>query len=251
MYFQGLPPFGGGKDKKHEFPDAAALLTLDYLAAEKGISIIVVSKDEGWKAYAERSAFVFCLSSLDELTALFLSDTVEAKAIKLKVIECFENPSFELNKNIKSTIEKGLDSLSWRVAYPNNRYTLDAEVTESRLDSFDLHAGALGVWLTSIKNDACVVEIPLDVNVLLRVGIFASDDFNQVIDIGTDYIIIEQRFQLKLIVDLNGDLFKYPSESLINRMEIGDSRIDILLRDSDLGTQWIKKPYSFDDDIPF
>lgn len=254
MYFQGLPPFGGGKDKKHEFPDAAALLTLDYLAAEKGISIIVVSKDEGWKAYAERSAYVFCLSSLDELTSLFLSDTVEAKAVKLKVIECFENPSFELNKNIKSTIEKGLDSLSWRVAYSNHRYNLDAEVTESRLESFVLHAGALGVWLTSVKNDACVVEIPLDVNVLLRVGVLASDSYNfdQSVDIGTDYIIIEQRFQLKLIVDLSGDLFKYSSESLINRMEIGDNRMDILLNDSDLGTQWKKKhEFSFDDDIPF
>lgn len=252
MYFQDIPPFGGGKDKKHEFPDAAALLTLEYLAAEKGISIIVVSKDEGWKAYAEKSACIFCLSSLDELTALFLSDTVEAKAIKLKVIECFEKPSVELNKKIKSTIEKGLDSLSWRVTHPNHRYIVDADVTESRIESFDLHAEALGVWITSIKNDACVVEIPIDVNVLLRVGVFVSDsyEFGQLVDIGTDYIILDQIFQLKLIVDLSGELFKYSSESLINRMEIGDTQMDILLNESDLGTRWRTKPAGFDD-IPF
>lgn len=261
MYFQGRPPFGGGKDKKHEFPDAAALLSLDLMAAEKGLSVIVVSKDAGWMAYAERSQHIYCVSSINELTALFISDTEAAKTIKEKMQNCFENPTIDLTKSIKSTIEKGLDAISWRIIYPNAvRYTVDAEVIETKLNVFDLHAEALGVWITSAKNDACVVEMPLDVNVSLRIGVLANDDFDfgKQIDIGTDYIIIERDFQLKLIIDLSGNLLLLASESLIKKMEIGDIQIDTVLRDADLGTQWVKKYVprfkgGFDemDDIPF
>lgn len=255
MYFQSYPPFGGGKDKKHEFPDAAALLSLDYMATEKGISIIVVSKDDGWKAYAERSKNIFCVSSLTDLTSLFLSDTLEAKAVKNKIRDSFIKPTLELSKDIKTVIEKGLDSLSWRVVYPNKmRYTVDAEVIETRLNSFDLHADGLGVWITSAENDTCAVEIPLEANVFLRIGIFSKEnfDFNSEINIETYFIMIERQIQLKFIIDLNGDLLIQSTESLIKIMEIGDNRIDILLRSDELGTKWIDhSDLAFDDDIPF
>lgn len=108
MYFQGHPPFGGGKDKKHEFPDAASLLMLDYLAAERLVQVVAVSKDVAWKAYAEQSAHIYCVSSLQELTAMFLSKTSEAKGIQRRLSDVLENPTAGFKRSIKAALEKGL-----------------------------------------------------------------------------------------------------------------------------------------------
>lgn len=111
MYFQGHPPFGGGKDKKHEFPDAASLLMLDYLAGEKRVQVVAVSKDAGWKAYAEHSENIYCVSSLQELAAMFVSKTLEAKGIQRRLCDVFETPSGYLKKSMEVALEKGLISL--------------------------------------------------------------------------------------------------------------------------------------------
>lgn len=40
LYFRQLPPFGNGRDKKKEFPDAMALLELEHYAQEHRILLL-------------------------------------------------------------------------------------------------------------------------------------------------------------------------------------------------------------------
>ena len=63
-YFEQMPPFRGGRDKKHEFPDCMALLSLEDYANRAGIQIVVVSKDIGWKQFDEKSEYLYCMDSI-------------------------------------------------------------------------------------------------------------------------------------------------------------------------------------------
>lgn len=70
-YFQPSLPFESSGDKKHEFPDAVALIALESWAEEHNKPILLVSNDRGWQAFAEASNHLSCVAALDEALALF------------------------------------------------------------------------------------------------------------------------------------------------------------------------------------
>ena len=56
-YFDGSAPFGAAR-KKHEFPDAIALLSLEKWAERKQKRILAVSEDSDWAEFARGSAYI-------------------------------------------------------------------------------------------------------------------------------------------------------------------------------------------------
>lgn len=257
LYFQGRPPFGNGKDKKHEFPDAASLLMLDMKARESDVYVVAVSKDEGWKAYAEHSDRLFCVSSLEELTALFLSDSPKAKAIRKRFGEFFSKPDAALKSMVRSTIEKGLLSLRWNITGPRYfRDHIDAGILGADLKSFSLSSDAVGVWITSPNNDSCVAEIPVDVEVSAQIEvIFYRNDFDgRKLDLETMHVIVERHFELKLLMEMRGPLESGLPELMIEKMDLGNGVIDVVLTGEDLGPRFAGGYSGFDhmdDSIPF
>lgn len=69
-YFQPSVPFERSGDKKHEFPDAVALIALESWAEEHNKPVLLVSNDKGWQAFAEASDRLCCVAELDEALEL-------------------------------------------------------------------------------------------------------------------------------------------------------------------------------------
>jgi hypothetical protein len=69
-YFTTSPPFGTTQDKKNEFPDAIALMSLDAWAAARSIKLLAVSKDKGWIEYAKTSLNIVVIDDLVSAIAL-------------------------------------------------------------------------------------------------------------------------------------------------------------------------------------
>lgn len=70
-YFNQEPPFEAAGDKKLEFPDAYALVSLEKWAEEKNFEVIVVSKDQGWKAFCAASRRLVHRAELGAALKLF------------------------------------------------------------------------------------------------------------------------------------------------------------------------------------
>jgi predicted nucleic acid-binding protein len=82
LYFSGEPPFEIRETKKHEFPDALALLSLEALAGRRGRTIMCVSADRGWTAFCAQSKRLVCVDDLD--TALsYLNSSGRVRAEKI------------------------------------------------------------------------------------------------------------------------------------------------------------------------
>lgn len=73
-YFSFVPPFEDRKDKKHEFPDAIALRSLEQWAKENGKKLLAVSNDKGWAAYAAESEWIDVESDLAAAIETMLGD---------------------------------------------------------------------------------------------------------------------------------------------------------------------------------
>lgn len=70
MYFSRTPPFEARADKKHEFPDAIALLTLEAAGEAMGKYVLAVSNDGGWKLFASKSKWVVVIDDLKAAVSL-------------------------------------------------------------------------------------------------------------------------------------------------------------------------------------
>lgn len=102
-YFKTLPPFKKGQ-KKHEFPDAFALASIEEKARNENRKIYVVSGDKDWLEASSQSEYLIYKESIDKL----LAEIIEQEYQELDL--CYKNfdDNFEAIKNdIKdSFIEK-------------------------------------------------------------------------------------------------------------------------------------------------
>lgn len=74
LYFTFEPPFSKKAEKKNEFPDAIALLSLECWAKEKGGFVLAVSGDGDWKRFADQSEHVVHIPRLVAALNLFNGD---------------------------------------------------------------------------------------------------------------------------------------------------------------------------------
>ena len=81
LYFSSTPPFHKSNDKKYEFPDAVALLSLEAYAENRGI--LVVSSDRDWITFCNESESknLHCIPDLTTALTLINSVKIDVKNI--------------------------------------------------------------------------------------------------------------------------------------------------------------------------
>ncbi|MES3020787.1 MAG: PIN domain-containing protein [Pseudomonadota bacterium] len=127
FYFEAKAPFSTKQSKKHEFPDALTLISLQNWAAQKKTHVIVISKDGDWKKFCENSKFIYFIDDLPSALSIFQGGAEEAKllftaALKADGIE-------DLNKAIESSINDQADKIDSDFEATSNWY-FEPELSE-------------------------------------------------------------------------------------------------------------------------
>lgn len=171
-YFGGEPPFGATANKKHEFPDAAALLLLEKHAADSGRKGILASRDGGWKSFAEASAHLYCVSSLDELAALFTASGVHAQAVKDKIAAAVHDEDSALRDRLTESLVAHVSNSDWSAdELWSASQRIEAEVYGAQLDSYTIAQDLLNVWQVNEEPTTWVVELTASVQVTVDVNV--------------------------------------------------------------------------------
>lgn len=71
MYFHNKAPFAENGNKKYEFPDAIALLSLESWAKSNQKKILAISADDDWINFAKNSEWIDVIDDLQSLIVLF------------------------------------------------------------------------------------------------------------------------------------------------------------------------------------
>lgn len=111
-YFEPSAPFEASGNKKSEFPDAIALLSLEAWAQSTGKKILAVSNDKGWADFATSSAFIDVETDLAKALEVLQKFTEEAEEfihLLLKKIDDGEYP--DLFKDLTDALSDAVGEL--------------------------------------------------------------------------------------------------------------------------------------------
>jgi len=231
-YFEQLPPFE--VKKKSEFPDAASLLALEGYARDRGTQGIVVSKDAGWEAFATESDYLYHVSSLDELAALFESKGEKADKVKEKLFRELSNPASELAHQLEAALENHVVLAFWNVddIYSGFSLRLEAEVNHVSYLNSIVDLDRLGLWLIEHDPTVCTVEVSATITADLDIGVefFQYDTIDhEEMGIGSEEISRQVEIDINLFLMCQGNLIDSPVDDWEIGFEIegGDYRVEV------------------------
>ncbi|MFC2966871.1 PIN domain-containing protein [Acidimangrovimonas pyrenivorans] len=208
-YFAGGTPFENKKEKKSEFPDAFALVSLDQTFSQRRQYLLCVSADKGWHAFAEQSDWLLCVKDLDVALSYF-HDT--GRNIADNVVEMLKNGvAEELINDIELSIQARLDDFDFE---PETHSGLDyeAEPTSASLQTvgFDSLSNPI---ITDANDEEVSFTVSVEADVLFEAGFtfYAYDSIDKdYVTLSTEYAEIESKHTFKLVVTVSRDLDPEP-----------------------------------------
>lgn len=198
LYFAAKPPFSKKADKKSEFPDAMALLSLEHWAKEHGGYVLAVSGDGDWKRFGASSEHIICVPQLAAALSLFnRSDAVVAGRLSANMLA---DTAAQLKQRIDLILESSVESFEIEANAP---YYYETQDEFSTIDSWSVEDYQFGV----IDSTDDSVTIAFTINVKAT---FTADFTFEVKDsIDKDYITIggtqaakEETFSLQIVASV-------------------------------------------------
>ncbi|PIA70553.1 PIN domain-containing protein [Pseudomonas sediminis] len=172
-YFNSSPPFELNAAKKTEFPDATSLLVLEKFATNNETTGIVISKDNGWEAFAAQSEYLYCVKSLDELTALFTATGALAAQVHEAINKALEDEKSPLRSKLSNALEDHLHNASWSIGeiYSNVNARVEGEVSDIHLSDHDLLVEKTSIWNDEEDPTRWLIEVTASVQVNASISV--------------------------------------------------------------------------------
>jgi predicted transcriptional regulator len=210
-YFAKQPPFEVVKDKKSEFPDAAALLVLERFALDNETLGLLISNDKGWRSFANQSEYLFCVSTLEEFTGLFEAISEHSKELQSKLRASLEDQSSTASVLVRDAIASHVAEAEWSIdeicsgsAHRLEGEAYDANVVAVRPDFQNMQG-----WFTDEDSPMYVVELPVSISVEVSVSVafFQWDSIDHVeIPLGSQDISVPMDIAVSVFLTSTGEL---------------------------------------------
>jgi hypothetical protein len=231
-YFQVSAPFESRK--KSEFPDAAALLTLENYAKSINKQGILISKDGGWSNFAKGSDWLYCVSSLEEFAALFKSTSTLATGVTAKVSTDLSNPVSTLSSLMQHAVNEHIAEAFWSAGdvWTGFCHRVEAEIDQAHYKSHSLELTEIGTWLVEHDPTICIIEvkaaIQVTVDVIAEFFIYDTIDHEE-LNFGSEDVSREHEIEVDIFITLRGDLEHAAIEELDTSIEIsgGDYEVEV------------------------
>jgi len=218
MYFQATPPFGPAGEKKHEFPDALALLTIEAWAKENETKVLAVSSDAGWKKFAESSDHIDVVENLGDAISHFQPHNAARDIIAELAAVITERKSNRVLDAVASAIENSLDVADIYVEASSAYYFEEDDIyaTYTNHEYVEEHPGVPEINVIRIDADSLVLQLVARVTceVHCTFSLSVRDPIDKdYVRIGDNSLAQEESYQTEVLVSLSGD-FSQGLESL-------------------------------------
>lgn len=179
LYFGSQPPFSNKADKKNEFPDAMALLSLQHWAEQNDGFVLAISNDGDWRRFAERSPSIIVMQSLSSALNHYNQDNAFVAARVASNLDA--GTALSLIAKIDSVLEDALEIFDVDANAP---YYYEAEDQYAIIKAWEVIDRSFDV----VESDAQFVTFALNLNV--KATFYASFSFTVRDGIDKDYIKI-------------------------------------------------------------
>lgn len=246
MYFNQEAPFE--TSKKHEFPDAIALKSIEKWAHDKNKKVLVVSSDNGWIKYTDSSENLTGTKSLSEAIELLRNTLEHSNFTHTYIREWFlyQEGKNQIESHIKSFYNE-LDPVFHADTFTDYIDTTLNEISINNIQWDQDSDDEINIKIINSNNSLITFELEADIDysMLIQCEHYKFDE-------GSNYLIssheIEQSktdsIRLIISLDIGIENGKYHIDNLSN-IELYSYSDSINLTDFDLGL--IHFPSSFYD----
>lgn len=232
LYFRTSPPFGEKEAKKHEFPDAFALVSLEGWARRNDKAVLVVAKDNDWRKFCESSELLFYADDLTKALSAFHAGADVAARMFARAVE--ENRVENIDATVMSALNEQADKIEVEMEATSNHY-FESELTHVEISSAALVRDQLAdLEVVDYENN----ELLLRINLLCNVEAQFSVSFDHWDSIDKEYVglgsaTVEKNEQIELevlitVIFQNGEAIieKVELITMMVGMEFGDLEPD-------------------------
>ena len=229
MYFATEAPFETGKDKKNEFPDAIALLSLEGWADANNINVIAVSQDKGWKDYTDGySERITLVSSLSEALETFQPHNKVVSIISHIREDSLLDEDNHVLEEIEQAIANSIDGSDIAVEASSYMH-FEWDETSAVYISHELDCdkkGLVKVRIIQIDDESIVLKVSAKV----KVEVEASFDFSVHDSIDKDYVAMggavcttNETYHTDILLTLSGDFSGDYDQLEVTEIEVLDT----------------------------
>ena len=210
MYFSFAPPFEETKDKKSEFPDALALLSLEEYAEKNKINILAVSSDKGWGKYAASSKRIDVTDNLADAIAHFQPHNFAKNIISSIKSDYASGVSDKVLEAVTEGIRDSLDGIDIYVE-ASSSFAFEEDDVYAEYMSHELYcddAGVPEINIIRVEADLLVLQltalVTCEVHASFGLSVWDSID-KEYIGMGSTSGSVEEQYPTEILISLTGD----------------------------------------------
>ncbi|MBU9219228.1 DUF4935 domain-containing protein [Burkholderia gladioli] len=230
LYFESDAPFENAGPKKHEFPDAIALLALEGWAEEYG-AVVAISDDGGWANYATNSQNIVVTQDLAGVLAHLQGPTGE-NASRTLFASIANGDPLDLSPRLLEALN-GHDSIDF-VVDADSQFTVtdtEAHPTFTDVEFPETGDGSGGFELVSFDDGVAIVRIEATASVELECRLnFAHGGRKEWLAIGNSKVTEEEEVEIEALVTLGGQI---PNNMTIEHIEVLPQTVHIRISDAE------------------
>ena len=235
LYFEIDPPFEQSRDKKAEFPDAIALLSLVSWARQRDVQILAVSEDKGWTTFAERSDRIDSMQDLAKALAHFQPHNAAkeiVESLKLLIGTSGKHEIFDfVSETVAETINEAEVDVEYSSAVHANLDVVEVNYRKHKYVRDD--RGLPIVDLVRVEESWLVLRLRLlityDVAASFNMSVWDSIE-KEYLRIGSSRFTREGSIETDILVSLTAD-FSHGLE----HVKVGELSLDLQLPVVEIG----------------
>lgn len=235
LYFESDAPFEESGDKKAEFPDAIALLSLEQWAQSQGVQLLAVSKDAGWLKFAKTSAYIDGMESLADALTYFQPHNAANNIIEALRTQIVASGPSEILDSLNEFIAESTNETEVDVEYSSALHA-ELDETEVHYKSHDFVVDKAGQPIVDlIRIEANWLSLRLRINIEYEIqanfsmSVWDSID-REYVSIGSASALTAASYVCDVLLSLTGDFSKG-----IEQTAVGELGIDLKLPGADFG----------------
>lgn len=226
MYFQNLAPFKESGNKKNEFPDAIALLSLQYWVEKNNKNLLAVSADNDWKNFALGKGNIEVIDDLAKAMDILNKQTDEALDSIIYEIELdlTKSQNSRIFESMYSAIENSINISEISAVSSFEYYINDEQLSLKNIYILtEENEKRLKVYIIDYDSDKITIsitcEVMCEVEVAFNFSVWDSID-KEYVSVGGTRKIVEISYETDVLVNLYGNFLDGLQNMDIDEIEV-------------------------------
>ncbi len=224
-YFKPSAPFQPTGNKKHEFPDAIALLSIEKWALSREKKILAISDDKGWKAFGDGSSLIDVVDDFAKALQLLQNDAEEGIS---RVRAVLSDISGDDRLRLLSAIEDGVaEAVSEMDVYADahSAFQYDAELVTLLFQGFQFlgQDDEYEFSIVQIGRNKIVVRIAICIRATAECvfSFFIKDSIDKdYVPMGNARAETDTEFDAAILTTFEGNFSSFPAHIMVTELEL-------------------------------